>query len=192
MNLDTLLGILQGQDLAKLTEKIGGSSAQVKNGVAVALPAILSAVNKNANNNEKAEGLNKALNQHDGLVLNNLGSYLQNPDLKDGAGILNYLFGNNTQNVANAVSQSSGLDNQGSMKLLQTMAPLVLGALGQQKRENNLDVQGIGNLTSNLTANFTGQSGIINTVTNMLDANKDGNVVDDVMGLVGKFFGGKK
>ena len=192
MNLDTLLGILQGQDLAKLTEKIGGSSAQVKNGVAVALPAILSAVNKNANNNEKAEGLNKALNQHDGLVLNNLGSYLQNPDLKDGAGILNHLFGNNTQNVANAVSQSSGLDNQGSMKLLQTMAPLVLGALGQQKRENNLDVQGIGNLTSNLTANFTGQSGIINTVTNMLDANKDGNVVDDVMGLVSKFFGGKK
>ena len=53
-------------------------------------------------------------------------------------------------------------------------------------------MQGIGNLTSNLTANFTGQSGIINTVTNMLDANKDGNVVDDVMGLVGKFFGGKK
>ena len=29
-------------------------------------------------------------------------------------------------------------------------------------------------------------------VTNMLDANKDGNVVDDVMGLVGKFLGGKK
>ena len=192
MNLDTLLGILQGQDLAKLTEKIGGSSAQVKNGVAVALPAILSAVNKNANNNEKAEGLNKALSQHDGSVLNNLGSYLQNPDLKDGAGILNHLFGNNTQNVANAVSQSSGLDTQGSMKILQTVAPLVLGALGQQKRENNLDVKEIGNLTSNLAANFTGQGGIMNTVTNMLDTNKDGNVVDDVMGLVGKFFCGKK
>ena len=152
----------------------------------------MAAVNKNANNSEKAEGLNNALNQHDGSVLNNLGSYLQNPDLKDGAGILGHLFGNNTQNIANAVSQSSGLDTQGSMKILETLAPLVLGALGQQKKENNLDAQGIGNLTSNLASNFTGAGGIISTVTNMLDANKDGNVVDDVMGLVGKFFGGKK
>ena len=39
---------------------------------------------------------------------------------------------------------------------------------------------------------ITGAGGIISTVTNMLDANKDGNVVDDVMGLVGKFLGGKK
>ena len=72
------------------------------------------------------------------------------------------------------------------------MAPLVLGALGQQKKENNLDAEGIGNLTSNLAANFTGEGGIMSMVTNMLDANKDGNVMDVVMGLVGKFFGGKK
>ena len=105
---------------------------------------------------------------------------------------MGHLFGNNTQNVANAVSQSSGLDSQGSMKILQTLAPLVLGALGQQKKENNLDAQGIGNLTSNLAANFAGEGGIMSMVTNLLDSNKDGNVMDDVMGLVGKFFGGKK
>jgi len=192
MNLEALLGLLQGQDLGKLAEQVGGNSAEVKNGVAAALPAILAAVNKNANSSEKAEGLNNALNQHDGSVLNNLGNYLQNPDLKDGAGILGHLFGNNTQNVVNAVSQSSGLDSQGSMKILQTLAPLVLGALGQQKKENNLDAQGIGNLTSNLAANFAGEGGIMSMVTNLLDSNKDGNVMDDVMGLVGKFFGGKK
>ena len=192
MNLEALLGLLQGQDLGKLAEQVGGNSAEVKNGVAAALPAILAAVNKNANSSEKAEGLNNALNQHDGSVLNNLGNYLQNPDLKDGAGILGHLFGNNTQNVVNAVSQSSGLDSQGSMKILQTLAPLVLGALGQQKKENNLDAQGIGNLTSNLAANFAGEGGMMSMVTNLLDSNKDGNVMDDVMGLVGKFFGGKK
>ena len=180
MNLEALFGLLQGQDLGKLTEQIGGNSTQVKDGVTAALPAILAAVNKNANNSEKAEGLNNALNQHDGSILNNLRSYLQNPDLKDGAGILGHLFGNNTQNVANAVSQSSGLDNQGSMKILQTLAPLVL------------DAEGIGNLTSNLAANFAGEGGIMRMVTNLLDSNKDGNVMDDVMGLVGKFFGGKK
>lgn len=192
MNLEALFGLLQGQNLGKLTEQIGGNSTQVKDGVMAALPAILTAVNKNANNSEKAEGLNNALNQHDGSVLNNLGNYLQNPDLKDGAGILGHLFGNNTQNVANAVSQSSGLDTQGSLKMLETLAPLVLGALGQQKKENNLDAQGISNLTSNLAANFAGEGGIMSMITNLLDANKDGNVMDDLTGMIGKLFGGNK
>ena len=191
MNLEALLGLLQGQDLGKLAEQVGGSSTEARNGVAAALPAILAAVNKNANNSEKAQGLNKALEQHDGSVLNNLGSYLQNPDLKDGAGILSHLFGGNTQNVANAVSQSSGLDAQGSLKMLETLAPLVLGALGQQKKENNLDAQGISNLTSNLSANFAGEGGIMSMITNLLDANKDGNVMDDLTGMIGKLFGGK-
>ena len=192
MNLEALLGLLQGQDLEKLAQQVGGSSKEVRNGVAAALPEILAAVNKNANNSEKAQGLNKALEQHDGAVLNNLGSYLQNPDLKDGAGILNHLFGGNTQNVANAVSQSSGLDAQGSMKILETLAPLVLGVLGQQKKENNLDAQGIGDLTSKLSSSLEGASGIMGMITNFLDSNKDGNVMDDLTGMIGKFLGGNK
>ena len=192
MNLEALLGLLQGQDLEKLAQQVGGSSKEVRNGVAAALPAILAAVNKNANNSEKAQGLNKALEQHDGAVLNNLGSYLQNPDLKDGAGILNHLFGGNTQNVANAVSQSSGLDAHGSIKILETLAPLVLGVLGQQKKENNLDAQGIGDLTSKLSSSLEGASGIMGMITNFLDSNKDGNVMDDLTGMIGKFLGGNK
>ena len=192
MNLEALLGLLQGQDLGKLAEQVGGSSTEARNGVAAALPAILAAVNKNANNSEKAQGLNKALEQHDGSVLNNLGSYLQNPDLTDGARILNHLFGGNTQNVANAVSQSSGLDAQGSMKILETLAPLVLGVLGQQKKENNLDAQGISDLTSKLSSSLEGASGIMGMITNFLDSNKDGNVMDDLTGMIGKFLGGNK
>ena len=61
MNLEALLGLLQGQDLGKLAEQVGGSSTEVRNGVAAALPAILAAVNENANNSEKAQGLNRAL-----------------------------------------------------------------------------------------------------------------------------------
>ena len=53
MNLEALLGLLQGQDLGKLAEQVGGSSTEARNGVAAALPAILAAVNKNANNSKK-------------------------------------------------------------------------------------------------------------------------------------------
>ena len=196
MNLEALLGLLQGQDLGQLTEQVGGNEGQVKNGVMAALPAMLTALSKNTGTEKGAQELNNALEtKHDGSILNNLSGYLSNPDLKDGAGILNHLFGSQTSNVANAVSQSSGLDTNGSMKMLQMLAPVLMGMLGQQKKQNNLDAEGIGNLTSMLASNFgseAGASGIMEAVTNLLDANKDGNVMDDIMGMVGKLFGGSK
>ena len=196
MNLEALLGLLQGQDLGQLAEQVGGNEGQVKNGVMAALPAMLTALSKNTGTEKGAQELNNALEKkHDGSILDNLSGYLSNPDLKDGAGILNHLFGNQTSNVANAVSQSSGLDSNGSMKMLQMLTPILMGMLGQQKKQNNLDAEGIGNLTSMLASNFgseAGASGIMEAVTNLLDANKDGNVMDDIMGMVGKLFGGKK
>ena len=196
MNLEALLGLLQGQDLGQLAEQVGGNEGQVKNGVMAALPAMLTALSKNTGTEKGAQELNNALEtKHDGSILNNLSGYLSNPDLKDGAGILNHLFGSQTSNVANAVSQSSGLDTNGSMKMLQMLAPILMGMLGQQKKQNNLDAKGLGNLTSMLASNFgseAGASGIMDVVTNLLDANKDGNVMDDIMGMVGKLFGGNK
>mgnify|MGYP002742827603 CR=1 FL=1 len=196
MNLEALLGLLQGQDIGNLASQVGGNEGETKNGVMAALPAMLAALGKNVGTEKGAEELNNALEKkHDGSILDNLSGYLSNPDLKDGAGILNHLFGNQTSNVANAVSQSSGLDTNGSMKMLQMLAPILMGILGQQKKQNNLDAKGLGNLTSMLASNFgseAGTSGIIETVTNLLDANKDGNVMDDIMGMVGKLFGGNK
>ena len=196
MNLEALLGLLQGQDIGNLASQVGGNEGEVKNGVMAALPAMLAALGKNAGTEKGAEELNNALEKkHDGSILDNLSGYLSNPDLKDGAGILNHLFGNQTSNVANAVSQSSGLDTNGSMKMLQMLAPILMGILGQQKKQNNLDAKGLGNLTSMLASNFgseAGAAGIMEAVTNLLDANKDGNVMDDIMGMVGKFIGGNK
>ena len=196
MNLEALLGLLQGQDLGNLASQVGGNEGEVKNGVMAALPAMLTALSKNTGTEKGAQELNNALEKkHDGSILDNLSGYLSNPDLKDGAGILNHLFGNQTSNVANAVSQSSGLDTNGSMKMLQMLAPILMGMLGQQKKQNNLDAKGLGNLTSMLASNFgseAGASGIMEAVTNLLDANKDGNVMDDIMGMVGKLFGGNK
>ena len=196
MNLEALLGLLQGQDIGNLASQVGGNEGEAKKGVMAALPAMLAALGKNAGTEKGAEELNNALEKkHDGSILDNLSGYLSNPDLRDGAGILNHLFGNQTSNVANAVSQSSGLDTNGSMKMLQMLAPILMGMLGQQKKENNLDAKGLGNLTSMLASNFgseAGVSGIMEAVTNLLDTNKDGNVMDDIMGMVGKFFGGNK
>ena len=195
MNLEGILGLLNDKDLGKLSSQLGVNENDVKLGLVSALPAILQALNKNTQTAEGAESLNKALEKHDGSVLNNLSGYLNNPDLNDGAGILNHLFGNQTENVAKAVSKSSGLDSNGSLKMLQILAPLVLGALGKQKKDNNLDASGLDALTSMLALNLGSNeqtSGIMGLVTNLLDSDKDGAIVDDLLGLASKFLGGKK
>ena len=195
MNLEGILGLLNDKDLGKLSSQLGVNENDVKLGLVSALPAILQALNKNTQTAEGAESLNKALEKHDGSVLNNLSGYLNNPDLNDGVGILIHLFGNQTENVAKAVSKSSGLDSNGSIKMLQILAPLVLGALGKQKKDNNLDASGLDALTSMLALNLGSNeqtSGIMGLVTNLLDSNKDGAIVDDLLGLASKFLGGKK
>lgn len=76
--------------------------------------------------------------------------------------------------------------------MLQMLAPLLMGTLGKQKREQNLDANGLDSFTSTLASNFLGgntnTSNMMNLVTNMLDTNNDGSIVDDVLKMAGKFF----
>ena len=193
MDLNNIIGLLQGQDLQALTSKLGGDEAQVKSGLGLALPAILEALNKNTNTPEGAESLNKALEKdHDGSILNNVMGFLDNPQSEDGLGILGHLFGNSTSNVAQAVSKSSGLDQNNSMQLLMTVAPLVLGMLGKQKKQNNLDANGLNGLTSMLSSNLSQSNpDVMSLITGLLDSNKDGNFLDEALGMLGGLFGKK-
>lgn len=70
-------------------------------------------------------------------------------------------FGGDTSQAAAHAAQASGLD----AGLLGQLAPVLQGLLGG------------------------GQSGILGAVTNMLDADKDGSAVDDILGMAQKAFG---
>ena len=190
MDLNSIINLLQGQDLQELASKVGGNEEEVKSGLGIALPAMLEALNKNTNTPEGAESLNKALENHDGSILNNVMGFLDNPQSEDGLGILGHLFGNSTSNVAQAVSKSSGLDQNSSMQLLTMLAPLVLGFLGKEKKQNNLDADGLNNLTSMLSNNLSQSNpDIMSFVGSLLDSNKDGNFLDEALGMLGGFFG---
>ena len=192
MDLNSIINLLQGQDLQELASKVGGNEEEVKSGLGVALPAMLEALNKNTNTTEGAESLNKALEDHDGSILNNVSGFLDNPQSENGLGILGHLFGNSTPNVAQAVSKSSGLDKNSSMQLLTMLAPLVLGFLGKEKKQNNLDANGLNNLTSMLSSNLAQSNpDIMSFVGSLLDSNKDGNFLDEALGMLGGFFGKK-
>jgi hypothetical protein len=192
--MEGLLNLLNS-DLGKTlvnsaSAQLGQNKAQTTTALTTALPLILGAMKNNTTTPKGAEGLLSALaNKHDGSLLDNLSGLLGSNDvLNDGAGILGHIFGGKEQNVAKAVSAKSGIDMNSALNLLKMAAPVIMGYLGKQSRKNNVsDVGGIQNLLGSLLG--SGAQKEQSLITSILDADGDGSVIDDIIGMAA---GGKK
>lgn len=169
-----------------------GGAAQ--NGLAAAIPAIIAALGKNAQSKDGAAALHEAIaNDHDGSVIDNLDTYLQNPDLDDGDGILKHALGGQRDTVQAGISQQTGLDMNTVGKLLQMAAPLVLGMLAKQQQQKNLSADDLsGLLDDERKAEAKSNPDLMDMLSGVLDQNNDGGIMDDLQGMAGKLFGKKK
>jgi len=161
----------------------------------MALPVLMGAMKRNAATPEGAAGLMGALEKHDGSILDNLGGLfnggVDNNVMQDGAGILGHVLGGSKDNVANALAQKSGMDMGSVMQVLSVAAPIVLGYLGKEKRQQNIsDQNGIGNLLGGLLGGGATANQQQSMIESLLDGNNDGSILDDVAGMV--LGGGKK
>jgi len=186
-----LLNSDMGKTLIEGTSKqLGQDKNKTSTALSAALPLILGAMKNNAKTPEGASGLLNALGneKHSGSILDNLGSILGGGSiddnvLKDGAGILGHVFGGREQNVAHAVSKSSGLDAGSAMNILKVAAPFIMGYLGKEKRQKNVSNEsGIGDLLGGLLGNESQQQQSM--VERLLDADGDGSIIDDVAGMI--------
>jgi hypothetical protein len=172
------------------SSQLGQNKVQTTTALSTALPLILGAMKNNASTPQGADGLLKALSgKHDGSILDNLGGMLGNSDvLSDGAGILGHVFGGKEQNVAQAVSKKSGMDLGAAMNLLKMAAPVIMGYIGKQTKQQNVsDSNGIGDLLGGLLGGDAQKEQSL--VTQLLDADGDGSIIDDLIGMAA---GGKK
>lgn len=188
-----LLGSDIGKTLINGTSKqLGQNKAQTASAFSTALPLILGAMKNNSNNTSGVSGLLGALDndKHNGSILDNLGGILggnsiDNSVLSDGAGILGHVFGGKEKNVAQVVSRKSGIDMSSAMQILKVAAPIVMGFLGKQKRQQGIsDGAGIGNLLGGMmgSSGKTDQS----MISKILDADGDGSAIDDIIGMATK------
>jgi len=149
--LESLANSLDSASIKKMSNELGEDQEKTTNAIGAALPVLLGALKRNAVAPQGAQSLLGALsNDHDGSVLDRLGDFLSNRDYEQprgGGSILNHVFGGNLSRVEKGVSQSSGLRDAASSKLLKMLAPLVLGAVGKQVRSQNL---GAGDLSGYL------------------------------------------
>ena len=123
--LDQLTSQLSGDALESLSRSLGADRGQTQSAMTAALPVLLGALAKNAARPSGAESLDNALaRDHDGSILDNLSGAISSPNLSDGTGILQHVFGGRRDQVTNGLSRASGLQNDQMAKLLATLAPL--------------------------------------------------------------------
>ena len=181
---------LGGGAVSTIAQRFGISESKANAAVQIAVPLILTALARNASQPQGAESLHQAINNdHDGSIFNNLMGYLGNPQSANGAGILGHVFGAQQPTVQNNLAQATGMDQAAAGGLLETLAPLVMGAVGQTQQQSGLDASGLSNLLESqqqqAQANAPGAMGMLGS---MLDQNQDGSAMDDIQRMAAKFF----
>ena len=160
----------------------------------MALPVLMTAMKRNASSQEGAQGLLSALdNKHDGSILDNLsglfGGGVDHAVKTDGEKILGHVLGKKQTMVETALSEKSGVDANSVAQILKIAAPIVLGMLGKEKKQQNINHQsGLENLLGGLLSGNSRQQEQ-SFLESVLDADGDGSVIDDVAGMV---LGGNK
>ena len=193
--LDLLNSDLGKQIISGVAGSTGNNADKTSNVLSMALPVLMKAIERNAATPDGAKGLMGALSgKHDGSILDNLGGLfnggVDETVKEEGASILGHILGNKQQGVEQVLSQKSGVDSSAVANILKVAAPLLMGVLGKQKKEQNLgNTEDLTGLIGGLLEGGTGASTDQNFLEKILDADGDGSVIDDVTGM---FLGGDK
>ncbi len=188
--MDLLDSDMGRQIISGVSGETGQSADKTASVLQMGLPILMGAMKRNAASPEGAAGLMGALNgKHDGSILDNLsglfGGGVDQAVKQDGMGILGHILGGSQNNVANALSNKSGMDSGSVMQILQVAAPILLGFLGKQQRQQNVSSQsGIGDLLGGLMGGGAGQPKQQSLIESILDGDGDGSILDDVAGMV--------
>ena len=193
---EMLTSQLGGKALDQISQQLGTDRSTAENAVPAALATLLGGLARNSASSQGAASLFSALsNDHDGGVLDNIGDLLGNANSGPGAGILRHVLGGKQSTVESGLSRSTGLDAGSAGKLLMMLAPMVMGALGRNQRQNNLDPAGLASLLSGEHKGIEQKApDAFGMIGKLLDSDGDGDIMDDVAkiggGLFRKFLGG--
>lgn len=172
------------ETLDKLGGSVGAAPDQVQQLAQIGLPALLQALGRNAATSEGAASLASALDQHQDDDVDDLDGFLNNVDREDGAKMLQHIFGGNNSRVENKLAQKTGMEMNQVSGLMAQLAPLLLGALAQQKKQQNVDQSGITDMLGGLLQQSAGsKNNFMNMAMDLLDADNDGSIMDDLGGM---------
>jgi hypothetical protein len=187
--LDLLGSRLDGGAVQQISGRLGADRNATSTAIQAALPLLLGALAKNASNPDGARQLHDALaRDHDGSRLDRLPD--PEADRPEGDAILRHVLGDRRGVAEQGIAKASGLDLAKVGPLLAMLAPVVLGALGKTRNERGLGPQDLSAmLGGERDAMSAASPGMMGALSQLLDRDRDGSVVDDLGGMLGGLFG---
>ena len=189
-----LLDLINSPIGKQLISGVAGQTGQPENKtadvLAMAMPLLMGAMKKNTATPGGAQGLMNALSsKHDGGILDNLGGLfgggVDQSVMDDGAGILGHVFGSKQPQVENALSSKSGIDAGSVGQILKIAAPIIMGMIGKQTRQQNVNSpDALSGLLGGLMGGNSAANKQQSLIESFLDSDGDGSVIDDLAGMV--------
>jgi hypothetical protein len=181
--------------IGAIARQVGLSESQAQAGAAALLPALVGGFKKQAATGG-IESLTSLLNSAGGTgLLENVLS--PGPtDVNLGQNILGQIFGSKdvSRTVASHAAESSGVSADALKKMLPLLAMVASGVMAAQ--QGGAQAGGAGGLLGQLGGLLGGNAapgnaapGAAGGLGKLLDLDGDGNALDDIAGLAGKFFG---
>ncbi|NJX16275.1 DUF937 domain-containing protein [Tamlana crocina] len=188
--LDLLNSDLGKTIISGVSGSTGTDETRTSSVLTMALPVLMKAMERNASTPQGAEGLMGALmnSKHDGSIINNIGGLfsggVDDAVKNDGDKILSHVLGTKKQGIEKIIGEKSGVSAGDVGNILKVAAPILMGVLGKQARQNNVSTPNdLGGLLGGLLGGNSAKEEQ-SFLEKILDADGDGSVVDDVAGMV--------
>ncbi len=181
MNLvETILNQQNGAAVRQIENQFGLEPGQSRAAIAALVPALAVGLQKNAQSAGGLQDLLAALSSggHEQYVEDP--TTLELPEtIEDGNGILSHVFGSKdvSRQVASRAAAQSGLGADLLKRMLPMVATLVMGTLARKTSQQEVP------------ASAGAGGGLMGLLGGVLDQNRDGSMVDDVIGILGRTLG---
>jgi hypothetical protein len=172
--------------IAAMAAKVGLSPEQAQSAVAALVPAVTGGMAKQAQ-----AGNGSLVDQLAGMAAAYTGSAAGDGAVSQGNEILGNIFGSKdvSRTVAAQAAGQTGLDIGALKALLPMVATMAASALGNGTGTVAAPAQGglAGMLGGLLGGGAATSGGAAGALMNMIDTNKDGNPLDEIMGMASGF-----
>lgn len=177
--------LLNQNTISKIGQSVGLGNEQTAGVLGQIIPALLGGLNRNSNQSSGLESLFGALvKDHNGGILEQVGSLIENPATAKGGGMLDHIFGGQRSNIENQIGNSSGIDIAQIAKIFSIAAPIVMGALGKQRQQSDWNMSGLSDALTQSTDVFRQQNQEgMGWIERMIDSDNDGSTMDDIAGI---------
>lgn len=197
-NLDDLFALIPTQDIAA---KLGVDAGEVDSTIRTLVPVLVGGLQENAQNPDAASNIEAAASSHAAQGLLDGGVNVGQTDAADGLkAVANIFGGNDTGQVAAALSGAGAGNSDLVQRLLPMLAPIVLAYIGKQlmgqkgepAQQQAGSGGGLGDVLGGILGGRSGGGDANKSMSSILGNALGGKTGEAVGGILGGLLGGKK